>query len=166
MAELTQKERLQPSLLDRLRDDEPDNNQESREQRVLSTRQLRESVLRDLAWLFNAIDLASAQDLDPYPLAARSVLNYGLPDLAGKAAAGMDITTLERLLRQAIWDFEPRIMKNTVKVRAVMAEDQMNQHAIAFDIEGQLWVQPLPLPLYVKTVIDLVDGSIKVTGQG
>jgi len=33
MAELTQKERLQPSLLDRLTDDEPDKLSEAREQR-------------------------------------------------------------------------------------------------------------------------------------
>lgn len=32
MAELTSKERLQPSLLDRLTDDEPDKTQESRDQ--------------------------------------------------------------------------------------------------------------------------------------
>jgi type VI secretion system protein ImpF len=34
MAELTQKDRLQPSLLDRLTDDEPDKLQESREKRI------------------------------------------------------------------------------------------------------------------------------------
>lgn len=33
MAELTPKDRLQPSLLDRLTDDEPDKTQESREKR-------------------------------------------------------------------------------------------------------------------------------------
>ena len=37
MAELTPKERLQPSLLDRLTDDEPEQQQESRDKRVLST---------------------------------------------------------------------------------------------------------------------------------
>ena len=44
MAELTSKERLQPSLLDRLTDDEPDKTQESRDQRVLSANRLRECV--------------------------------------------------------------------------------------------------------------------------
>jgi type VI secretion system protein ImpF len=54
MAELTPQERLQPSLLDRLTDEEPDQLQESREKRVLSMSRLRDFVLRDLAWLFNA----------------------------------------------------------------------------------------------------------------
>ncbi len=48
MAELTPQERLQPSLLDRLTDDRPQETRESRERRVLSMRQLRASVMRDL----------------------------------------------------------------------------------------------------------------------
>ena len=53
MAELTPKERLQPSLLDRLTDDAPAEKVESREQRVLSLTKLRQSVNRDLGWLLN-----------------------------------------------------------------------------------------------------------------
>ena len=55
--QLTPQDRLQPALLDRLTDDEPDKKQEPREQRVMSKRRLRQAVLRDLAWLFNATRL-------------------------------------------------------------------------------------------------------------
>jgi len=41
MAELTPKERLQPSLLDRLTDEEPDRRQESRDKRILSPAKLK-----------------------------------------------------------------------------------------------------------------------------
>ncbi len=139
MAELTTKERLQPSLLDRLTDDTPDKKQESRDQRVLSMRKLREGVLRDLSWLLNAVNLSAVQDLDDYPEVARSVINYGMPDLAGHTSSGVDIHALERLLRQAILDFEPRLMRNTVKVRLRLADSQMNHNAMTFDIEGELW---------------------------
>jgi len=61
MAELAPRERLQPSLLDRLTDDEPDQEVESRERRVLSVRGLREGVLRDLAWLLNTTNLLSCR---------------------------------------------------------------------------------------------------------
>ena len=63
MAELLQSERLQPSLLDRLTDEEPLANNESREQRVLSSRQLRLSVLRDLRWLLNTTGIDNMVDL-------------------------------------------------------------------------------------------------------
>ena len=48
MAELTLQERLQPSLLDRLTDDEPGNLKEAAERRVLTLNQLKASVLREL----------------------------------------------------------------------------------------------------------------------
>ena len=47
MAELTTRERLQPSLLDRLTDDAPQERVESRDKRVMSMRQLRTAVLRE-----------------------------------------------------------------------------------------------------------------------
>jgi type VI secretion system protein ImpF len=62
MVDLTARERLQPSLLDRLTDEEPGSEAESRERRVLSLRALRNGVLRDLAWLFNTTCLLSADD--------------------------------------------------------------------------------------------------------
>lgn len=166
MAELTPKERLQPSLLDRLTDDEPDRQQEAREKRVLSMRKLRQSVQRDLAWLLNSGDLGTVQDLEDYPLVSHSVVNYGLPDLAGQAASGLDLPAIERMLRQAIWDFEPRILRNTVKVRSVVADDQMNRNAVAFEIEGDLWAQPVPLHLLMRTEVDLDSGTFSISDSG
>ncbi len=165
MAELTQQEHLQPSLLDRLTDEEPDKHQESRERRVLSMRKLRESVLRDLEWLLNSGNLQSALDLGPYPQVASSVLNYGIPDLAGGGATSIEPGALERLIRQAIWDFEPRILRDTVKVRAVVTSDRKTNRMLAFEIEGELWAQPVPLQLFLRTEVDLESGSVSVTGR-
>ncbi|MCS5585447.1 MAG: GPW/gp25 family protein, partial [Pseudomonadales bacterium] len=96
MAELTQKERLQPALLDRLTDDDPQNKQESREKRVLTMRRLRASVLRDLSWLLNTTNLDSSEDIEQAPEVMHSVLNYGMPCIAGMAAAATDVRTLQR----------------------------------------------------------------------
>ncbi len=169
MAELTQQERLQPSLLDRLTDDEPSTGQESRDKRVLSMRRLRESVLRDLAWLLNASRLEALQDLSNHAFAARSVINYGMPDVTGLTASGMDVALIERAVRDAIWDFEPRILKNTVKVTARTSADEMTHNALTFDIEGELWAQPVPLRIYLKTELDLEVGAVTVaehSGRG
>jgi len=162
MAELTQKERLQPSLLDRLTDDEPDKTVESREQRVLSLRRLREGVLRDLGWLLNAVNMTAGWDLAPYPEVRQSVLNFGLPDLAGQTASGVDVNMVERLIRQAVIDFEPRILRRSVKVRAIVSRDEMSHNAVAFEIAGELWAQPVPLQMYMKTELDLESGSVNI----
>jgi type VI secretion system protein ImpF len=162
MPELVHKERLQPSLLDRLTDDEPGEKQESRDKRVLSPVRLRDSALRDLGWLFNTTQLSAVQDLSGCPEVQRSVLNYGLPDLAGRTASGIDVTRFEALLKQAIWDFEPRLLRNTVNVRLIVNQDEMSHNAMSFIVEAELWSQPVPLQLYLRTEIDLENGLASV----
>jgi type VI secretion system protein ImpF len=166
MAQLIPKERLQPSLLDRLTDEEPSQQMESREKRVLSPRQLRRSVIRDLQWLLNTTDLASAQDLSAHPQVINSVLNYGLPDLAGKNVTGLESALLERNLRAAIQRFEPRILPNSLRIRAVVDEERMSHNAVLFDIEGELWGQPMPQHLYLKTEVDLESGAFEISEPG
>jgi type VI secretion system protein ImpF len=168
MAELTQKERLQPSLLDRLTDDNREQSQESRDKRVLSPARLRECVRRDLTWLLNTTHLAALQDLSEQPEVQRSVLNYGMPDFAGRTASSVDVRAMERLIVKVIADFEPRLLKSSVKVRVVPDPDKMSHNAMCFQIEAELWAQPLPLRLFLRTEIDLESGAATVvdTGQG
>jgi type VI secretion system protein ImpF len=166
MADLTQKDRLQPSLLDRLTDNDPERKQESREARVLSPSRLRDCVRRDLAYLFNTTHLKAMQGLDDYPEVARSVVNFGMPDMAGRTTSGVDATMLEQSIRRAILDFEPRLVSRSLRVRLAVDEKQMNHNAMSFDIEAELWAQPLPLRLFLRTAIDLESGTIDVRDMG
>lgn len=162
MADLPPRERLQPSLLDRLTDDAPGEREESRDQRVLSPRRLKACVIRDLEWLLNTCDLDSVQDLSAHPQAADSVVNFGMPDLAGRTVSGLDVLTLERDLRRAIQRFEPRILRNTLSIRAVVDDREESRNAIRFDIQGELWGVPMPQQLYLKTRVDLESGEVRV----
>lgn len=167
MAEPTGRDRLQPALLDRLTDLEPDAKLEARDRRVLSMRALRQSVQRDLAWLLNANGLGSVQDLSGYPHVATSVLNYGFPDIAGKTASGIDVAQLEKLMRDAIRAFEPRVLHDSVRVSAVQAEEITARHnTVSFIVEGDLWAQPYPERLYFRTELDLEAGEIRVLDEG
>ncbi|WP_207000327.1 type VI secretion system baseplate subunit TssE [Trinickia mobilis] len=166
MADLVPRDRLQPSLLDRLTDFEPEVKQEPRERRVLSMRGLRQSVQRDLAWLLNANGLGSVQDLSHYPDVATSVVNFGFPDIAGKTASGVDAAQLERLIRDTIWVYEPRILRDTVRVSSVQPEETTGRHnTISFIVEGDLWAQPYPERLYFRTELDLEGGNFRVVDQ-
>jgi len=162
MAEQIVRERLQPSLLDRLTDDEPAKQVESRERRVISLDRLRECVLRDLGWLLNTGRLDQLQDLEPYPEVARSVLNYGSLDLTGRLLSSSDVGHLETAVRQAIWDFEPRILRDTLKVRSIVDTEAMGTNSITFEIEGSLWAQPMPMRMFMHTEIDLETGHVEV----
>lgn len=162
MAELLPQERLQPSLLDRLTDHAPGASEESREQRVLNLTQLRAGVLRDIGWLLNTVYLQASQDLEGYGEVASSCVNFGIPDLAGSAAAGRSVEVLERAVRKALLDFEPRILAKTLRVSIRIQPEEMSRHALTFIIEGELWARPIPLSLYLKTEVDLETGAVTV----
>ncbi len=162
MVDLSLQERLQPSLLDRLTDNDPKKSQESRDERVLSSYQLRRNVLRDLAWLLNCTNLDSTQDLDGYPEVKNSVLNYGLIDMTGRTESTMDAESVEYALLEAIRTFEPRILPNTLKLRLLSKGEKVNANSVAFEIEGDLWSQPLPQRLYLQTELDIEIGNVHI----
>jgi type VI secretion system protein ImpF len=163
MPDASPRELLQPSLLDRLTDNEPTKNVESRDQRIMSLRQLKASVLRDLAWLLNTGNLESTEDFTAYPELAKSVLNYGVRDLTGLMSSSLKASEIERTIQQAILRFETRIIPHTLRVAATINKDESSHNAITFEISADMWAQPIPEHLYLQTRIDLETGETDVT---
>jgi type VI secretion system protein ImpF len=165
MAEpLLPQDRLQPALLDRLTDDEPDKRQEPRQARVLSKKKLRQSVLRDLDWLFNATRLEAVTNLTKLPNVRRSVLNFGLPALSGSTASSLDMTDLVGAIRDAIVTFEPRILPASLQIRTLVEGGDLDHHnVIGVEIRADLWAQPVPLEFLVRTEFDLETRKVLVT---
>ena len=81
MARMDRKKKLRPSLLDRLIDNEPHNQTENDQGRHQLLRQMRDSVRRDLETLLNTRYHIIAPP-EEYTELEKSLLNYGLPDLA------------------------------------------------------------------------------------
>src|SRR5271170_6894442 len=102
MAELNPRDRLQPFLFDRLIDDLPGNQKESRDKNVLSPMQLRASIMRDIAWLFNTPGPGDRDGIDDFPEVMTSVVNYGVPDLTGITASSVMTGELERGFLRAL----------------------------------------------------------------
>jgi type VI secretion system protein ImpF len=162
VADLTPQERLQPSLLDRLTDENPQSGVEARDQRMLSGQRLREAVRRDLASLLNCVHLEATQDLSAWPLVARSTVNYGIPETSGVPLANVNVELLQRRVRQAILDFEPRLLRKKLSVTLERQGTAMNRNSLVFLIEGEIWAQPLPQSISVRTEFDLETGVVKV----
>jgi type VI secretion system protein ImpF len=166
MAELAPQERLQPALLDRLTDEDPLHPVEAAERRVISKSKLRQAVLRDLAWLFNSTQLGD-EDLKAFPFAERSTINFGLPALSGQTASTLDPIGLEMAIKRAILNFEPRILPDSLRVEALLTEAQLDHHNIvSVQIHGQLWAQPVPLELLLRTEVDLETGRMELRDLG
>jgi type VI secretion system protein ImpF len=152
---------LQPPLLDRLIDDEPGRTSERRQRRVLTADELRESVRRDLAWLLETVHLAGQADLTPYPRAAASVINYGIPDLTGRTLSSIDEEGLARSVAEAIRRFEPRIVPGSLRVE-VHASEEPGERSLSLRIRGALRTEPVPLPLLLRSDIDPESGEVRL----
>jgi len=171
MAGLAAQERLQPSLLDRLTDDDPSSKRETLEARVLNRHQLRAAVLRDLTWLFNStreeLDPGS-DDVDRYtmwqlaPAARESVLNFGIPALSGKTFAAADFATLQERIRISVIRFEPRIDPKTLRVEAINDRIHGQPSNLRLVLRGALWNQPVPLELLLNADVDVDTGQAVV----
>ena len=162
MPELIVVEKLQPCLLDRLTDDEPKNSQESRAQRVISLQRYRQGVLRDLEWLFGASahlpqEGEATFSIEDYPEALRSVINFGTRHLFGRTSP--NLKELERGLTEALYVFEPRILRNSLKIRV-----QMEGNVIQLVVDAELWANPIPEHLHIKTRLDIENGHCTLGG--
>jgi len=162
MAELTFVEKIQPCLVERLTDDDPHSTEEGRASRVVSLQRYKEAVLRDLSWLLNTKKPRAEDGLEALPEVAESVLNYGITDLCGVTTSAIRVAELERALEHALKVFEPRIIRHSLKVRAVEAGDGSAPGSLSFEISGQLWAQPIPEHLFIRTRMDLETGQVEV----
>ena len=136
---------------------------ESPDRRAMSMTRLREAVMRDLGWLFNASGMDDVIDLEPYPEARRSVLNFGLRSLAGRPVTSIDPLEVARRIRDAIAFFEPRLsgVRVTPEIRDAAAEGM----TLSFLVEAELWGQPMAQQLSLRTSIDIDTGDVLVANR-
>ena len=118
---------------------------------------LRSTVRRELNWLLNTTCLGASEDLDPYPQVKTSVLNFGVPDLAGKLLQRRVIQGRAREIRDAIRTFEPRIDPKRLDVEAQVATDKPN--AVTYVIRGDVTAAVNALPVVFKTDVEIDTGA-------
>ncbi len=136
---------------------------------VVNASVLREAVRRDIEALFNVERLEShiqLTDLErqgfenpedvvaAFPHVRRSVLNYGVPSFSGRSVRDFDLTALARELREVIAVFEPRLKRDTIRVKVSHGE----KTGMRIEVEGTLMLSPVPERLRLSTMIDLDNG--------
>lgn len=136
---------------------------EPAEQRQISVRRLRELVCRDLAVLLNSTSLDTSVDLSALPLVQRSVLNFGLPSYVGRSPKSLELRQVARDVEEVIRRFEPRL--NEVRVMPDTTGDD-DEHQINLRIDAQLWSQPVPQRLVLRTRICTDSGEVFVSDSG
>jgi type VI secretion system protein ImpF len=142
----------------------PNAAPETAEQRSVAVRRLRDFVCRDLASLLNCGSLDASVDLSDFPYVQRSVLNYGMPSLAGRMARSVEPHRIAETIETAIANFEPRLSR--VRVMPELGEDGSETHVLAFRIEAMLFGQPNPQHLVLRTSIDIDSGDVSIVDPG
>jgi type VI secretion system protein ImpF len=137
---------------------------------VVTAEVLREAVRRDIEALFNterfeAVPLLSeaergladspAELIADFPNVRRSVLNYGVPAFSGRRARDFDTEALARELKEVVATYEPRLKRDTIRVRVGSGE----RAGLRIDIEATLMLSPVPERLRLATLVDLDSGQ-------
>lgn len=137
---------------------------ESGEMLAVFTRRLRDYVCRDVAALLNCANLEAVTDLAAFPQVQSSVLNFGMPSLAGRAARSADPEQIARAIEAALRRFEPRL--SGIRVSPEMGEEGNETHVLAFRVDALLWGQVTPQQLVLRTRVDVDSGNVNIADTG
>jgi type VI secretion system protein ImpF len=154
-----QQSEVLPSLLDRLIDTEPDVSSEPAWQRSQGLRQFKESVRRDLEYLFNTRS-PPAESRFQGEHTSHSIYNFGLPDVTNVTATHPeDQAWLCGLVAEAIRTYEPRLTNLRVTLRE---PKDGNLRELWLAIEADLLVDPYPEAVVFDTVVEPTSGRCRI----
>lgn len=122
---------------------------------------LRREVARDLDALVNTIALESSQDLEPFDHARKSILNFGLPDIAHRSIDEISINDVGYEIATALMNFEPRLISDTIRVKRDedVGPDELK---VRFVVRADLSCEPLNVPIEFVADFEVDTGKIVI----
>jgi len=159
LARVDKKKKLRPSILDRLIDNDPNNNVEVDTDQHQKLKELRNSVRRDLENLLNT-RYKMVEPESELIESQSSLLNYGLPDLATVNISDKEkrkefIQHLETILIE----YEPRF--KAVKVKYMDNADSLDR-SLRFRIDATLYADPSPEIVVFDSILEPVTRTVNV----
>lgn len=116
-----------------------------------SIEQLKEAVAKDLEHLLNTRRVFSGEWMEAYPEVKRSLLTYGLHDVASASLASADdCAFICQALQEAISIHEPRL----TQVRASLASNARQVNRLNFSIQALLEVEAMAEPVNFDAVLN------------
>lgn len=131
--------------------------------RSLSDSELKRLMSADLEALLNTTNLESAdpeliEDLDHVK---KSILNYGMPDLANKTVdETLRIEAIKDDIRRVILEYEPRLLPKTLEIFRDTANE--SDLSIRFVVRSDMRADPVPTSVEFVTEVELQSGDIKI----
>ncbi len=131
--------------------------------RALSESELKRLLAEDLEALLNTVNLESAADdiIGDLPHVRKSILNFGLRDMANKTIEETErIDGIREDLIDALRAFEPRLLYDTLEV--VRDHENEDDLTIRFVVRSDMRASPEPAPIEFVTEVELDSGEIKI----
>ena len=126
--------------------------------RGASLRMFREGLRRDVEWLLNT-RRPQAGLYDDYPLAAKSVVNYGLPDLTHMSSRRENAEALIVAIVNTLRTFEPRIHDPEVS----LAPSETKVRTLRFQVRGTLRLETGEESVVFDTRLEIASGAYEVS---
>ena len=128
---------------------------------AITERQLREQLAVDLNALLNTVNLASAFDLTDFPWVAKSVLNYGIPEISNRTIDETRVGDIVDEIREALIRFEPRLIPDALAVRRDPTVDPESLN-IRFLVSGDMIADPAAVAVEFVADIELDTGKMRL----
>ncbi len=122
----------------------------------------RDSVLRDLEWLFNSVSPLGMEDSEmrrKYPNAAKSVLGYGLRGVLGRIVH--EPGDIRKHVMEALTAFEPRL-----EVEDISLEVSREGQLVEIQIQGFLLTQHARRRLWIRTDLTTLTSKLRTDQNG
>lgn len=138
-------------------------SQRSRQRREgVTETTLRSHLEADLNSLLNTIQLGSCISLEDTPHVERSILNYGFRDLSSVSVAEIHTPAIINTIRQSLIDHEPRLVRDSIEVQVIEAEDNARQR-LSISVSAELMGDPVDIPLDFDAEVDLGAGKMSMS---
>lgn len=123
---------------------------------------LRRDLALDLISLLNTIDLGSSIDLQDTEYVRKSILNYGLYDVAHLTSEEREVEEIGQDLAATIAYYEPRLRQDSLIVERDIEFDDVEQK-VRFMVSAEMYCAPLDVPIEFVADVDTATGKISLS---
>ncbi len=157
-----QRTQITPSVFDRLLDDNPKVQTESQGHFHFDIVRLKQAIARDMEALLNSRSIDLDNDIERYPQARNSVIDYGITDLSSLSLLDPgDRAYLRDKIRITVERHEPRLGK----IRVSLDEPGGIERLLRFRVDAILKVHPNRPPVHFDATLQLSSNSCQVRGN-
>lgn len=150
---------ITPSVLDRLLDDHPKEQVEHPGHHYFDLNRLKRSVARDMEALLNSRCVDLDDDIERFPQARNSMIDFGITDLSSLSLLDPgDRASLRDKIRITVERHEPRLGTIRVSLDAPSGTERM----LRFRVDAVLQVLPARPPVSFDATLQLSSNSCQV----